>query len=144
LTSYLLDVNVLIAILDQEHVHHLRSRTWFQDTGQRHWLTCPTTENGVIRIMSLPSYPRLATNPASVLESLESLRRIGRHTFVADHISLLDDPNVIRSRILASKQVTDTYLLALVVHHDAILATSDSRLSPIAVRNGAEHLLRIT
>jgi toxin-antitoxin system PIN domain toxin len=138
-----LDVNVLIAILDQEHDHHLQAKSWFQKDGHPDWLTCPTTENGVIRIMSLPSYPRLTTTPATVLDSLESLRRKGNHSFEADIVSLLDNPRVERSRILASKQVTDTYLLALAVHHGAVLVTLDHRLSPIAVKNGSSHLLKL-
>lgn len=141
MTTYLLDVNILIAILDQEHDLHLLARSWFQEVGHRAWLTCPTTENGVIRIMSLPSYPRLTTTPTQVLDSLESLRQRGSHAFVADRVSLLDDPEVDRSRLIASKQVTDTYLLVLAKHYGAVLATLDRRLSPVAVQDGANHIL---
>lgn len=51
---YLLDVNVLIALLDRNHVHHARAMSWFVDHAQSDWLICPTVENGAIRIMSGP------------------------------------------------------------------------------------------
>lgn len=143
MTAYLLDVNILIGILDREHDFHRRASTWFRETGHQNWLTCPTTENGVVRIMSQSSYPRLTTTPARVLDSLHSLRLKGNHSFVTEIVSLLDDPKVNRSQIFASKQVADTYLLALAVRHGAILATLDRRLSPIAVRDGHEHIFQL-
>ncbi len=143
MSGFLLDVNVIIAILDPEHDFNLRARTWFESAGAIHWITSPTVENGVVRILSGTAYPRLNWTPAMALESLESLALVGMHEFVQDSISFLTDDNVVPSRLLSSKQVTDTYLLALAVHHDAILATLDSRLSPIAVKDGRNHLLHL-
>jgi len=31
--SYLLDVNVIISILDPEHIHHLKLQRWFEGEG---------------------------------------------------------------------------------------------------------------
>ena len=41
----LLDVNVLIALIDPQHVHHERSHRWFQAHGGHGWATCPLTQN---------------------------------------------------------------------------------------------------
>lgn len=143
MSGFLLDVNVIIAILDPEHDFNLRARTWFESAGYIHWLTSPTVENGVVRILSGTAYPRLNWTPAMALESLESLTHVGVHEFVPDSISLLTADDVVPSRLLSSKQVTDTYLLALATKHNALLATLDSRLTNIAVRDGDDHLFHI-
>jgi predicted nucleic acid-binding protein len=53
----LLDVNVLIALLDSDHVHHARARAWLKENIRHGWASCPLTQNGCIRIMSQPGYP---------------------------------------------------------------------------------------
>lgn len=142
--GYLLDANILIAMLDPEHIHNGQCQEWFESTGHRHWHTCPTTENGSIRVLCGAKYPGTRQRPDEAIERLESLLPLGRHQFIADDLSILDREVFHRFHLRGSKQITDTYLLALAVHNDAILATLDSRLSPVAVRNGTEHLLRIT
>jgi len=37
MTTYLLDVNVLIALIDPTHVQHDAAHKWFATTGQRAW-----------------------------------------------------------------------------------------------------------
>lgn len=133
---YLLDVNVLIALLDPSHVHHDRAHDWFGAHGQDAWLSCPTTQNGTIRVVSHPKYSNTQPVPA-VIESLESLTRVGGHRFIEDAVSLLAH-EVRRSKFLTSSQVTDTYLLHLAVAADARLATFDRRMATEAVVGGAD------
>ena len=59
---------------------------------------------------------------------------------LTERITLDLDEDVLE---VASKQVTDTHLLAQAVRHDAILVTLDRRLSSVAVRNGEHHLLKL-
>jgi predicted nucleic acid-binding protein len=47
------------------------------------------------------------------------------------------------SRLLATAQITDSYLLALAIAHDGQLATFDRRLIPDAVHDGVRGLHRI-
>jgi predicted nucleic acid-binding protein len=47
----LLDVNVLVAMLDPEHVHHEGAHAWFSEHRSTGWATCPITENGLVRIL---------------------------------------------------------------------------------------------
>lgn len=142
MSPWLLDVNVLIAIIDSTHVHHLRAHRWFEEVGQDEWLSCPTTQNGVVRVVSNARYSN--SQPVErVCVSLESLLAAGKHRFIADSISLLDS-SIDRSRLLATAQVTDSYLLALAVHNDASLVTFDTRLVTTAVRGGAAALHQIS
>ena len=53
----LLDVNVLIALLDSDHIHHHRATRWMAHAQFAGWASCPITQNGCIRIMSQPAYP---------------------------------------------------------------------------------------
>lgn len=137
---FLLDVNVIISILDPEHIHHTRAQRWFEQEGHAHWLTCPTIENGVVRIVSGSRYPGVSTTPASMLERLDSLRSLGRHEFVQDALSLLDRSVFRHGSLLTSRQVTDTYLLGIAVHRGAVLATLDKRMVTDAVIDGDDHL----
>jgi predicted nucleic acid-binding protein len=53
----LLDVNVLIALLDSDHVSHDSAMSWFAKHAPEGWASCPITQNGCLRIMSNLSYP---------------------------------------------------------------------------------------
>ena len=52
----LLDVNVLIALHDRDHVHHERAALWFETNIEHGWASCPLTQNGCLRIMSQAQY----------------------------------------------------------------------------------------
>ncbi|WP_429500432.1 TA system VapC family ribonuclease toxin (plasmid) [Robbsia andropogonis] len=138
--AYLLDVNVLIALLDAGHVKHEAAHDWFARQGKEAWATCPLTENGVLRIIGNPRYPNSLQSPAAVAPLVRQLRAHPGHNFWSDDISLLDDKYADMGRILATDQVTDTYLLALARRHGGKLATFDRRLVVDAVPYGATHL----
>ena len=53
----LLDVNVLIALLDADHMHHRAAIGWLERNVSAAWASCPITQSGCIRIMSQPRYP---------------------------------------------------------------------------------------
>jgi toxin-antitoxin system PIN domain toxin len=137
---FLLDVNVLIALVDVAHVHHDPAHRWFAEEGATAWATCPLTENAVLRIMGGARYPGSPGGPAAVIPSLRSLRALPGHRFWPDDVSLLAGAAVDPRRLLTSDQVTDTYLLALARSKDGRLATFDRRLVTTAVRDGAEAL----
>jgi uncharacterized protein len=134
--TFLLDVNVLIALIDPTHVGHDAAHRWFEATGAASWATCPLTENGVIRIVGHPRYPNSAGSPAAVAPLVARLRTLSGHVFWNDDFSLTECPVVDPTRITTPAQVTDTYLLALAIANKGQLATFDRRLSPTAVRRG--------
>lgn len=141
--TFLLDVNVLIALIDPVHVAHDTAHDWFARRAAASWATCPLTENGVIRVVGHPKYPNTPGSPAAVASIVTRLRLLPGHTFWSDDLSLVGSDRVEVSRILTSAQVTDTYLLALAGAHGGQLATLDRRLSAAAVRDGksALHLI---
>lgn len=141
--TFLLDVNVLIALIDPAHVAHDAAHTWFENEGSRDWATCPLTENGVIRIVGSPRYAGGPGSPAAVAQVMERFRRLPGHRFWPDDISLLDATSIDTDRVRTAAQVTDTYLLALAVVHGGKLATFDRRLSDAAVHRGKAALFVI-
>jgi len=140
MTAFLLDVNVLIALMDPMHDHHDTAHNWFATTGHSHWATCPMTENAILRIMGSTGYPNSPGSPAMVARMLTDLIALPGHLFWADDVSLLNSSLVDLGRLLHSRQVTDSYLLALAHAHGGKLATLDRRLIADAVRQGASTL----
>jgi len=135
--SYLLDVNVLIALVDGAHVQHEPAHEWFAKEGHRAWATCPLTENGLLRIVGHARYPNSPGTPAAVAISLAGMRALPGHRFWPDDISLMDAGHIDTARLMHSAQVTDSYLLALAHAHGGRLATFDRKLVVDAVRGGS-------
>jgi len=142
-TAYLLDVNVLIALLDPGHVQHEPAHAWFKSHGQKAWATCPLTENAVLRIVGNRRYPNSPGSPAAVALDLAEFCAQPGHESWPDDISLLSSTTFDHARLLSSAQVSDTYLLGLAKAHGGKLATFDKRLVTDAVRGGTRHLHRI-
>jgi toxin-antitoxin system PIN domain toxin len=137
---YLLDVNVVIALLDPMHVHHAAAHSWFSVEGKRGWATCPIVQNGALRIFGGPGYTNSAGSPAAAVPILQSLLQSPNHHFWPDDLGLLDSKWCDSSALLTPKQVTDTYLLALAASHGGKLATFDRRVTAAAVPNGDKYL----
>ncbi|MHB1779106.1 TA system VapC family ribonuclease toxin [Acidithiobacillus sp.] len=141
--TFLLDVNVLIALIDPMHVQHDQAHGWFAAREHPAWATCPLTENGVLRIVGHPRYPNSPGTPAAVAPLIQGLCALPGHVFWPDHISLLDIGHIDTARLLTSGQITDSYLLALASAHGGQLVTFDHHLLTQAVHQGTQHLLKI-
>jgi toxin-antitoxin system PIN domain toxin len=139
----LFDVNVLIALLDEQHVGHRVATAWYKENLGAGWASCPITENGTARIMSSQGYP----NPLPVAEVLSRLAQAmegGDHQFWADDISLTDTSVFDHARLLGPKQITDRYLLALAVENKGRFVTFDQSMRPTAVVGAhAKHLVQL-
>jgi len=128
----LLDVNVLVALLDGGHLHHRLATDWLAAHARRGWASCPLTQNGCVRILSLPSYPN-AQPPGTVAQRLAEACADASHAFWPDDLSLLDAGRVRWERVLGSRQVTDVYLLALAAAHGGVFVTFDRAIAAEAV-----------
>lgn len=134
--TYLLDVNVLIALLDEDHVSYEVAHHWFEQTGARGWATCAITQNGYVRIVSAKGYGSKGWALGDVRELLQDFCDQPGHEFWAEDISLLDKGRFDHDQLTQPGQITDAYLLALAVRDGGRLATLDRRLSPRPVRGG--------
>ena len=142
MTRALLDVNVLLASIDNGHQHHHAAQDWLAGSDNRGWASCPITENGFVRILSQPRYPR----PISLSHAVALLRDAQRHPsheFWPCDVSLLDARVVAVDQVLSPSQVTDAYLLALAIHHGGRLVTLDRSISITTVPGASPHDLLI-
>ena len=137
------DVNVLIALLDADHVGHRLATQWFAENLEHGWASCPITENGTARVMAGAGY----TNPlpvAEVLQRLGQAKSAGHHQFWPDDLSLTDIAVFIHTELLGPKQITDRYLLALAVKNSGRFVTFDRAIRPTAVVGAAaKHLVQL-
>jgi toxin-antitoxin system PIN domain toxin len=132
--AVLLDVNLMIALFDPDHVHHDPAHDWFADYRRFGWATCPVTENGVVRILSNRRYSPIAESPARIVDRLRSLCASGDHLFWADDLSLRDDERFASAGLVTHQKLTDAYLLGLAKQHGGRLATFDRTIPVDAVR----------
>ena len=63
MTRFLLDINVLIALIDPAHVQHDRAHEWFAASGKKAWATSTLTENCLLRIEVMPDTRTLRALP---------------------------------------------------------------------------------
>lgn len=138
----LLDVNVLIALLDEGHVHHGLAMTWLESEISHGWASCPLTQNGCIRIMSQPKYPA-SLAAAQVADRLAEAANSPEHEFWPADVNMLEDSAIDWARVLGHRQVTDVYLLALAVKHGGRFVTFDRRMVLEAVKDASATNLAI-
>jgi toxin-antitoxin system PIN domain toxin len=133
----LLDINVLLALLDADHVDHGRARAFIEAEISHGWASCAITQNGFVRIISQPRYP----SPVSPSVAVERLRRAcagEHHEFWPCDVSLLDAEALDRTRIHGPRQVTDAYLLALATAHHGRFVSLDHAVPVDAVHNATQ------
>ena len=135
----LLDVNVLLALLDEDHVHHDLARDWLIEHAADGWASCPLTENGFIRVLGQPAYPG-SISATEAMALLDGARIAPTHEFWPADVSVLDV--LTPTRVHGPRQLTDLYLIALAVRHGGRFVTFDARI-PVEAVPGAttDHLV---
>jgi predicted nucleic acid-binding protein len=88
MTTYLLDVNMLLALTDSFHTHHNVAHDWFAQIGQQSWATCPLTENSFVRIASHAHYPNRPGDVNTVLAILHQFCQLAGHQFWTEDVAL--------------------------------------------------------
>jgi toxin-antitoxin system PIN domain toxin len=131
----LLDVNVLLALLDADHVYHMTAREWIAAEIRHGWASCALTQNGFVRVISQPRYPSPVT-PYEAIDRLYRATSTEHHEFWSCSISLLEGLHVNPSHVHGPRQVTDIYLLALAAKHGGRFVTFD-RSIPLSAAPGA-------
>lgn len=120
--TVLLDANVLIALLLDDHVHHQAAESWAASHADR-IATCPITQGSLIRLVIREGEPAAT---ASAL--LSALTAASRHEFWADDLPYAD---VRMAGVIGHRQVTDAYLAQLARNHRGRLATLDEGLAAL-------------
>lgn len=133
--KYLLDLNVLIALVDSSHQHYKRVQDWFDASGKKSWGLCPLTEAGFLRVTTNPAY-RTDPHPfARAIAILQALKKYSGFQYWEIGKSWVELTLPFAGRISGHQQVTDAYLLGLAIQEDGILVTFDKGIRYLA---GAE------
>jgi uncharacterized protein len=120
--TVLLDANVLIALLVEDHVHHGAAEDWFVGMSGN-FATCPITQGSLMRLLIREGQPARAAQ-----EILTGTTADPRHEFWPDDVPYGDLPT---QGIIGHRQVTDAYLAQLVRAHGSRLATFDQALAKL-------------
>ena len=120
--TVLLDANVLIALLVDDHVHHAAAEDWFVGLSEG-FATCPITQGSLIRLLIREGQP--AREASAILSGATAHPR---HEFWPDDVSYVDIPV---EGIIGHRQVTDAYLAELAAARGSRLATFDQALAKL-------------
>lgn len=136
--GYLLDTNLLIALLWPSHERHDLALKWFIRHRAAGWATCPFTQAGFVRIVSNPAFSRDAVQPREAIHVLSANTTAKDHTFWPDELPLAEAVIVTGVRLMGHQQVTDAYLLGLAIRRGGVLATLDQRIAALLETKSAE------
>ena len=136
--GYLLDTNVLIALLWPSHVRHELAGKWFARHRARGWATCPLTEAGFVRIVSNPAFSRDAVTPREAAGVLAANTVVKDHAFWPDELPFAEAVAFAGARLVGHQQVTDAYVLGLALRRGGMLATLDERIVALTEPKSAE------
>ena len=135
----LLDVNLLMALLWENHEHHTKARLWFK--GVSAFASCPVVQLGFARVSSHPLLGYGLT-PELAFGVLRQFIADPRHEFIPDDLSCAD--RVVRTELMSgANQITDRYLVAVARQHGFSLATLDGpQAKRLTDETGLVELLR--
>jgi toxin-antitoxin system PIN domain toxin len=135
---HLLDVNVLIALLDEDHVHHKAVLKWFQVPG-RQWAICAFSEAGLLRHMTRPKIGELTMEEAFAM--VERLAQEPGYHYQPISVDWHTLCGRFFSRLFGYKQITDAYLLGLAVYEGLTLVTLDKAILHLAGEHSSQVLI---
>jgi toxin-antitoxin system PIN domain toxin len=136
--GYLLDVNLLFALLSPDHIHYKLARKWLVSTEQS-WGTCAFSEAGYMR---LATHSRAGGHSFEVAEmALRSLIQHPRFRFWPITKGWSAMSTKLSSRVYGHQQITDVYLLGLAIQENGTLATLDKGIRHLAGEQYAKHVL---
>ncbi len=136
--KYLLDVNVFLALLSEDHIHHQLVTNWFNTPGLQ-WAICPFTEAGFLRNATAPRPGKVTITEATAVLTRMAQEPGYHYVPITDGWHTLCSPFF--PRLYGTKQVTDAYLLGLAVRHGLVLVTMDKAMMHLAGNEHSKHVL---
>lgn len=136
--GYLLDTNVLVALLWPSHAEHAVAARWFQRHRASGWASCPLTQSGFVRIVSNPAFSRDAVTPREASELLAVNTAAGDHVFWSDDLPYAEASAFAGARLVGHQQVTDAYLLGLAIRRAGVLVTLDKGIAALTTPKSPE------
>ena len=136
--GYLLDTNLLVALLWPSHQKHDLALKWFTHHRAKGWATCPITQTGFVRIVSNPAFSRDAVQPREAVHVLSANTVAKDHAFWLDELPFAEAVAFTGTRLMGHQQVTDAYPLGLAMRRCGVLATLDQCIADLTEPKSAE------
>ncbi len=127
--AYLLDVNLLVALMWPAHDFHDRAQDWFRARSRQGWATCAITQAGFVRIVSNPAFSRDAVSPPEAIALLAASLAGAHHIFWPGSVSYEEATLPFVRMLRGHRQITDAYLLGLAIHNGGRLATFEKGIA---------------
>jgi toxin-antitoxin system PIN domain toxin len=120
--TFLLDANVLIALVDPDHVHHQPAGDWFSAHPDM-FATCPITQGALIRHLL-----RAGHSAGDIGVAVDRIQALPRHDFWINDLPFTGE---FVAGLVGHRQVTDAYLCLLARGRNEHIATFDRGLSAV-------------
>jgi hypothetical protein len=120
--TVLLDAEMLIPLLVDDHVHHVAAENWFAGTSGN-FATCPITQGSLMRLLICEGQ-----SAATAQAVLNGATGDARQEFWPDDVRYADVPI---PGIIGHRQVTDAYLAQLARARGSRLATFDQAMAKL-------------
>jgi toxin-antitoxin system PIN domain toxin len=141
MTRYLLDVNVLLALLWPRHMSHFAAHAWFAKIGHKAWATNPLVQLGVLRLLTNPAVTQGAVGATNAVELVRAATTHPNHEFWPLNRDVPMAVGSLASVLRGHRQWTDALLLAEAKRRDAILITFDTGVSEIVGKESSSHVM---
>lgn len=141
MSTFLLDVNVLIALSEEGHVAYGKVHRWLKEAAGAPWATCPLTQAGFVRIITNPGFHPHPVTLVEAFQVLDDIIRRAGHRFWPLDITLSDAVQPFQNRVFGHRQVSDAYLLGLAIKRKGRVVTLDHGIATLAGREFAQYVL---
>lgn len=129
--SFLVDINVWVALAYEGHVHHERANRWFESSDLEQAFFCRITQIGLLRLLT-----NRAVMGRDVLTQRQAWRIYDR-LIQDERVGFLNELTGVEKQfrelttgsLASTKQWPDAYLAALARSADMALATFDASLA---------------
>ena len=123
--TWLLDGNVVVALIIDSHVHHERVHRWFSRLKRDRFATCVLTQGTLLRVHMKTAAD---TSARAAWQALKGVAAHPKHEWWGDSLNFLNVPH---RHLQGSAQVTDAWLAELARRRNGRLATLDSGLAAL-------------
>ena len=108
MSTYLLDVNAMIALFWPSHIHHGDAHRWFTKRSKGNWASCSFTQAGFVRIVSNPAFSKERRHLEALRVLVANLRH-SQHRYLADDVGYAALVGPLASQLVGHRQVTDMF-----------------------------------
>ena len=128
---FLLDANTLIALCWSGHDHHVSALAWFKTHARQGWATCALTQAAFVRVILQPAFSGQSLLAAGIVELLARSTAHPQHHYCSIDFDMRAVQAACTGGIQAHRQITDAWLLATAIRHQAKLVTFDAGIASL-------------